>query len=345
MKDHEDLAMNKETTIIRQQGLVDKYGRTLNYLRLSVTDRCNFRCYYCMPEEGMNFAARHELLSFEELYQLSALFCKLGVRKIRITGGEPFVRAGILPFLERLSTIERLDEITITTNGTLLEKHLPALKKMGIRKINLSLDSLSRERFFQITRRDQFEEVYAGIFKMLDAGFEVKLNCVLAAHKNVQDILPFIELTKNNPLTVRFLEEMPFNGSENFDIKNWNYQDIHRYISSHYPEMISLPGEVTSTSVNYRIPGYQGAFGIIPSFSRTFCGTCNRIRLSALGELRTCLYGAPAANLRDALRLGMPEDELADVIENAVSNRARDGYDAEENNKNGVHQSMSVLGG
>jgi cyclic pyranopterin phosphate synthase len=325
--------------------LTDKYGRTLNYLRLSVTDRCNFRCYYCMPEEGVNFAARKDLLTFEEMQTLCEVFCHLGVSKIRITGGEPFVRNGIMPFLQKLSVVPGLDEITITTNGTLLQKQIPALKAMGIRKVNLSLDSLDRARFFGITRRDSFEEVYAGIFSLLENGFEVKLNCVLAANKNTQDIIPFIELTKQHSLSVRFLEEMPFNGSSHFDDGNWNYLDILNHIKAHYPQLQTLENEPNSTSINFQLPGYQGTFGIIPSFSRTFCGTCNRIRLSATGELRTCLYGAPVVNLRDVLRNGATLAGLEQVIIDAVANRYLNGYEAEAANQKSVHDSMSVLGG
>ncbi|WP_205500819.1 GTP 3',8-cyclase MoaA [Rufibacter psychrotolerans] len=323
--------------------LIDKYGRQLTYLRLSVTDRCNFRCYYCMPEEGMDFAARQELLSFEELYQLSALFCSLGVNKIRITGGEPFVRAGIIPFLRKLSQIPGLEEITITTNGTLSKKHIQALKEIGIRKINISLDSLDRERFHQITRRDSFEAVYACIFQLLESGFEVKLNCVVAEGKNIQDLVPFVELTKDYPLAVRFLEEMPFNGTETFQTPQWSYRKIYAHLNAHYPVLEQLPNAPSSTSVNYRVPGYEGTFGIIPSFSRTFCGTCNRIRLGATGELRTCLYGPPATNLRDLLRLGFSQEQIEQEILDAVSQREKDGFAAEASHA--WHASMSLLGG
>lgn len=330
---------------MKQSLLVDQYGRRLNYLRLSVTDRCNFRCYYCMPEEGINFASRTELLSFEELYRLSSLFVSLGVDKIRITGGEPFVRNGIMPFLDKLHRLDGLHEITVTTNGTLTGQHRAELKRMGIRKINISLDSLDAARFYQITRRDSFDTVYHSIFQMLNEGFEIKLNCVVAENKNIEDIIPFIELTRQFPLSVRFLEEMPFNGSDKTHTAGWNYQQIYAYISSHYSDMISLPSEPTSTSVNYRIAGYQGVFGIIPSFSRTFCGTCNRIRLSATGELRTCLYGAPAVNLRDVLRTGATGEELEQTILYAVANRKKDGFEAEAESLQSIHTSMSVLGG
>ncbi|ALJ00527.1 GTP 3',8-cyclase MoaA [Rufibacter tibetensis] len=325
--------------------LIDKYGRQLSYLRLSVTDRCNFRCYYCMPEEGMNFAARQELLSFEELYQLSALFCSMGVNKIRITGGEPFVRAGIIPFLRKLSQIPGLEEITVTSNGTLNQKQIKALQEIGIRKINISLDSLDRERFFKITRRDSFDSVFASIFSLMESGFDIKLNCVVAENKNIQDIVPFVELTKDRPIAVRFLEEMPFNGSSTFGTPQWSHREIYQHITNHYPTLEKLQSEASSTSVNYKVPGYAGSFGIIPSFSRTFCGTCNRIRLGATGELRTCLYGPPATNLRDVIRSGNTTEQVAQEILEAVSRREKDGFAAEASHGTAIHESMSVLGG
>ncbi|WP_345953676.1 GTP 3',8-cyclase MoaA [Mucilaginibacter sp. PAMB04168] len=331
---------------MKQSLLIDKYGRQLNYLRLSVTDRCNFRCYYCMPEEGINFAPRKELMTFDEMLLLSTTFCNLGISKIRITGGEPFVRNGIMPFLKKLSVVKGLNEITVTSNGTLSAKYQAELLQMGIRKINISLDSLSRERFEHITRRDTFDSVYAGIFKLLDNGFEVKLNCVVAENKNIQDIVPFIELTKNHSLSVRFLEEMPFNGSDGSQVQSdWDYKRIYGHIEQYYPEINRLISDANSTSVNYKISGYKGSFGIIPSFSRTFCGTCNRIRLSATGELRTCLYGPPVINLRDLLRKGASIDDLEQAILHAVSQRERDGYAAEVASKGAIHTSMSVLGG
>ncbi|WP_158829497.1 GTP 3',8-cyclase MoaA [Mucilaginibacter lacusdianchii] len=331
---------------MKESLLIDKYGRELNYLRLSVTDRCNFRCYYCMPEEGIDFASRKDLMTFDEMLQLSTIFCNLGISKIRITGGEPFVRNGIMPFLSKLSNVEGLQEITVTSNGTLSNKYRAELLDMGIRKINISLDSLDRHRFHHITRRDSFNEVYAGIFQLLDAGFDVKLNCVVANNKNIQDIIPFIELTKNYSLSVRFLEEMPFNGSDGSQVlSDWDYKKIYEYIGQHYTDINRLISDANSTSVNYKISGYKGSFGIIPSFSRTFCGTCNRIRLSATGELRTCLYGPPVANLRNLLRKGASIVDVEHEILAAVAQRERDGYAAEALSNSSVHTSMSALGG
>ncbi|WP_176628495.1 GTP 3',8-cyclase MoaA [Mucilaginibacter sp. SG538B] len=331
---------------MKQQQLIDKYGRTLDYLRLSVTDRCNFRCYYCMPEEGVNFAPRKELLTFDEMYEISSLFVGWGIRKIRITGGEPFVRTGIISFLQRLVVLNGLEEITITTNGTLSDRHRSVLKELRIRKINISLDALDAGRFFRITRRDSFHQVYQGIIELLKDGFELKLNCVVAEGKNIEDIIPFVELTKEHALAIRFLEEMPFNGVEgNKQPFSWDYKRIYEYIIARYRQVIPLLNDKNSTSINYRVDGYQGTFGIIPSFSRTFCGTCNRIRLSATGELRTCLYGPPALNLREMIRVRMPGDILEQAIRNAVNLRAGNGFEAERLSGGQAHTSMSALGG
>ncbi|MCC5938835.1 MAG: GTP 3',8-cyclase MoaA [Lunatimonas sp.] len=324
---------------------IDPYGRVLSYLRLSVTDRCNFRCYYCMPEEGVNFVDRKQLLSYEELEFLLDVFAEYGVNKVRITGGEPFVRRGLVDFLSRISQLKGLSEIAITSNGSLSFAQIDALADMGIRSINISLDSLDKKRFFEITRRDKFDEVYASIMYMIGKGFEVKLNAVIADGKNTQDILPFIELTKHHPVSVRFLEEMPFNGTGTFEVPTWNHVVIKGHILNHYPTMQRLTSEKSSTSVNYQIPGYQGTFGIIASYSRTFCGTCNRLRLSATGELRTCLYGAPALNLRDLLRSGASRDEVVRELILAVAKKEKDGFEAEAIQAQTPKKSMSFLGG
>ncbi|GAB3004397.1 GTP 3',8-cyclase MoaA [Cyclobacterium sediminis] len=328
-----------------EQKLIDKYGRALDYLRLSVTDRCNFRCYYCMPEEGMNFVQRNDLLSYEELDYLTGLFVDLGVKKIRITGGEPFVRKGILGFIELLSKNQGLKEITLTSNGSISKAQINQLAKFGVKKVNISLDSLDPKRFFEITRRDKFQEVMNCILTLLSQDFNVKLNCVIDGKKNIEDIVPFINLTKDHALSVRFLEEMPFNGTGKFDIPEWNYKALYTYIEAHFPGIRKINDESNSTSVNYQVPGFKGSFGIIPAFSRTFCGTCNRIRLSATGELRTCLYGPPVTNLRDILRSGCEEDLIKTAILEAVANKAKDGFEAENQVSDQAKNSMSFLGG
>lgn len=329
-----------------QSTLTDKWGRELNYLRLSVTDRCNLRCYYCMPEEGVLFSPKKEMLTWEEMHLLSSLFVKMGVSKIRITGGEPFARKGVLSFLQNLRELDGLNELTITTNATLIEPYIDELERLNITHLNVSLDSLNAQRFYQITRRDCFTKVHRTLYQLLEKGFHIKLNCVVLVTKNVNDIIPFVELTKHHNLSVRFLEEMPFNGSSRFDNHNWNYQNIYQHISAHYDDNITaLINSQNSTSLNYKVHNYAGTFGIIPAFSRTFCGTCNRVRLSATGELRTCLYATPAANLRDALRDGANENELREMIIQAIANRAENGFEAEKKAQKQTHESMSVLGG
>lgn len=325
--------------------LIDKFGRQLDYLRLSVTDRCNFRCYYCMPEEGVDFADRDDILTFHEMERLIQLFVSVGVNKVRITGGEPFVRKGIMGFLDHISQIEGLAQITVTSNGTLSSNQISELKRLGIFKINISLDALDRQRFFEMTRRDEFENVYHSVIKLMEEGFQIKLNCVVAEGKNIQDIIPFVDLTKSYPLAVRFLEQMPFNGKSFFSASEWDHKKIFGHISEHYPQIQKLEDEKNGTSVNYKIPGYQGSFGIIPSFSRTFCGTCNRIRLSATGELRTCLYGPPAANLRDLIRDGASIADVENEILDAVAKRKKDGFEAEKSTQKAPKKAMTFLGG
>ena len=244
-----------------------------------------------------------------------------------------------------LSKNQGLKEITLTSNGSISKAQINQLAKFGVKKINISLDSLDPKRFFEITRRDKFEDVMNCILTLLSQDFNVKLNCVIDGKKNIEDIVPFINLTKDHALSVRFLEEMPFNGTDKFDIPEWNYKALYSYIEAHFPDIQKINDESNSTSVNYQIPGYKGSFGIIPAFSRTFCGTCNRIRLSATGELRTCLYGPPVTNLRDILRSGCGEEQLKTAILEAVANKAKDGFEAENQVSDQAKNSMSFLGG
>ncbi|EON78159.1 Molybdenum cofactor biosynthesis protein MoaA [Lunatimonas lonarensis] len=298
-----------------------------------------------MPEEGVAFVARKQLLTYEELTYLLEIFTAYGVDKVRITGGEPFVRRDLMGFLTTISRLDGLREITLTTNGSLSSEQIDSLITLGIRNVNISLDSLDKQRFFQITRRDKFDEVVAAVMYMVKKGMHVKLNAVIAEGKNTEDILPFIELTKEHPVSVRFLEEMPFNGSETFEIPKWNHVVIKQHIVDHYPNLIKVDDGKNSTSVNYQVPGYRGTFGIIASYSRTFCGTCNRLRLSATGELRTCLYGKPAINLRDLIRSGANRDEVVSELLRAVANKEKDGFEAEGILASAPKKSMSFLGG
>lgn len=320
--------------------LFDNHGRRMNYLRLSVTDNCNLRCQYCMPSELMHFARTSELMTWEEMLTLTQAFVGLGVDKIRITGGEPFARKGLMCFLEKLARLPGLKNTSLTTNATLIGPYLQVLKDLGITHVNVSLDSLDQQRFYQITRRNYLPTVLYNTYRMLDMGFEVKINCVVM-DKNIQDIVPMIHFANEHNLTVRFLEEMPFNGRETAkSALELDYIKILAHIKAHFPEIERLPTPINATATNYKVVGKKGVFGIIPSFSRTFCGACNRIRVSAKGELQTCLYATESSNLRTFIN---NTDKLKAQIQKALSKRHSTGFDAE--NHSVLKKSMSVIGG
>ena len=215
--------------------LIDNHGRLINYLRLAVTDRCNLRCFYCMPENGINYIKKNDLLSFEEMFRLIRVFGDLGVSKIRITGGEPFVRNGIMSFLREISELASISEISITTNGTFTLDKISALEKMGIKSVNLSLDSLDSQRFFEITRRDLFDQVMMTYRKLVNSKIKVKTNMVVMDGRNIEDIYPMLELTKYDDVSVRFIEEMPFNGTEGQgNATIWPAEKIMKYIEKKY---------------------------------------------------------------------------------------------------------------
>lgn len=328
--------------------LLDNHGRKINYLRLAVTDRCNLRCFYCMPEEGLNWLSRKELMTYEEMLQICSLLVKMGVDKIRITGGEPFVRKDIMQFLTSVSNLHGLNELTLTTNGVLTAPYVQELKRIGIKSVNLSLDTLDANRFFSITGRDEFSNVMTTLDALLKHDIEVKINAVVMDGKNNQDIIPLVELTKELPVSVRFIEEMPFNGDGHvYSGLKWDYVRILQEIKDHYPDIKKMPDPLYSTSYNYQIPGHLGSVGIIAAYSRTFCGTCNRIRITPEGELKTCLYDGGILNIKNQLREGVNEGDLTKILLNTFNNRAKDGWEAERlrTERFGLHQSMATIGG
>jgi len=300
-----------------------------------------------MPENGIKYMNRKDLLSFEEMTRLIRVFGDLGVSKIRITGGEPFVRKGIMSFLKGVSELATIKDINITTNGTFTEEQIPALEKMGIKSVNLSLDSLDSQRFFDITRRDLFDQVMTTYRKLVDSKIRVKTNMVVMDGRNIEDIYPMLELTKHDDVSVRFIEEMPFNGTEGQgNATIWPAKKIMTYIEEKYTheKMVDPPA---STSLNYKISGYVGSFGIIPAYTRTFCGSCNRIRLTPQGTLRTCLYGEGQVNFRDFIRGGVTDETLGDHLIKVIGKRAKDGFEAEKSRSATLpaSESMATIGG
>ena len=328
--------------------LFDNHGRPINYLRLAVTDRCNLRCFYCMPEEGIEYIDRKELLTYEEMLRMVSLLVPLGISKLRLTGGEPFLRKDFMPFLRAISSISGLQQINLTTNGTLTEQHVPELKTLGISSVNLSIDTLDRQRFHDITRRDSLPQVWQTFESLLAHGIHTKLNAVVMDGRNIDDILPMVALTEKYPVSVRFIEEMPFNGGEaHYTQLPWNHVRIIEHIRQAYPSLGKLADPPHSTSYNYQIPGFQGSIGVIAAYSRTFCGTCNRIRVTPQGLLKTCLYDQGVFNVRDLFRAGATDAQVADTFLDALQNRAKDGWEAAGKHTPGpeARESMATIGG
>ena len=325
--------------------LYDNHNRPINYMRLAVTDRCNLRCFYCMPESGIKYVNRKDLLTFEEMKRLVEVFSKLGISKLRITGGEPFVRKGMMELLEEISSNPHLTEINITTNGTFTKDYVDRMVAAGISSVNLSLDSLNKERFREITRRDLFDKVMSTYHALMDSPLKVKINMVVMEGRNIEDIIPMVELTRNEDVSVRFIEEMPFNGTEGQgNATFWPSHKTEEYITRHYGEITKLEDAPNSTSSNFRIPGFAGSFGTIAAYTRTFCGSCNRIRITPQGTLRTCLYGKGVMNFRDMMREGFSDDELGNALKKALGQRARDCFEAEKQRRP-LGESMATIGG
>ncbi|WP_338877162.1 GTP 3',8-cyclase MoaA [Spirosoma sp. SC4-14] len=325
--------------------IYDNHNRPISYLRLAVTDRCNLRCFYCMPEEGIKYLPKHHLLTYEEMERIVAVLARLGIQKVRITGGEPFVRAGLMDFLHRLSRIDGVNELTLTTNGVLTAPHVADLAALGVQSVNLSLDTLDRDRFRQITRRDELPAVLKTLDALLQAGIQTKINAVVMDGQNTQDLIPLSELTRTMPVDVRFIEEMPFNGEGNhYPVLHWTHRRIIDEIRATYPDLKKLPDPPYSTSNNYQIPGHQGTIGVIAAFSRTFCGTCNRIRLTAQGTLKTCLYDNGILDIRALIRSGASDEDLTKAFLTAFAHRPANGFEAEQS-RDAVTESMSTIGG
>lgn len=321
--------------------LTDKFGRQINYLRLSVTDRCNLRCVYCMPAVGVKFSNKQELLTYEEMLYLIDILGEMGVDKIRLTGGEPFMRKDFIHFLEQVSKRDFLKSIGITSNLTLIQPYITRLKDMAISKINVSLDAMDAVSFKSITRRDDFDTVYQNLMNLIEEGFDLKINCVVMKGRNESQILPLMQLAKEHNISVRFLEEMPFNGS-GMQNETITYQQIIGFISQHFTIEKQLDPK-HSTSQNYRIKGFKGSIGIIPSFSRTFCGDCNRLRVSATGQVRNCLYNKDQLQLREVLRSNAYKNVIKEQIRSVVNQKPKDGFAAADQNNH--YESMLKLGG
>ncbi|MCF7804773.1 MAG: GTP 3',8-cyclase MoaA [Candidatus Marinimicrobia bacterium] len=324
--------------------LRDNFGRRMDYLRLAVTDRCNLRCQYCMPAQGMEFAHRSEVLSWDEMERLCRIFVDSGVRKIRITGGEPFARQGLTGFLARLQGFRNQPDTGITTNGTLLTHHLEQLQSIDVTSLNVSLDSLLPETFAKITRRTDFEQTLGAIHEAYDRGFRLKINMVVLPGVNDHEIPDFVRLTTDKDITVRFIEPMPFNGEDISALEPMTGDEILDKILQEFP-LRNLGENSSKVASLYQVPDYAGKIGIIYGYSRSFCDSCSRIRVSATGQLRTCLYGSNVLDLRNMLRVGSSDIQIREAIREALQNRYKSGVEAEAANTLNQYESMSTIGG
>jgi len=310
---------------MKNDKLIDNNHRVINYLRLSVTDRCNLRCIYCMPESGIDFIPHREVLTYEEILHLVSLCSHHGIRKVRLTGGEPLVRKGFIHFLKRLCQIEVLEEITLTTNGVLLKALAAKLRDCGICRINVSLDTLRAERFHQITGRDYFDQVRKGIEEAERLRFNpIKINVVAMKGVNDDEILDFARLTLEKPYHVRFIEFMPI-GERN----TWN---ADRFISTEeILRTVQTLGKLHPIGHNpldgpaerYALEGARGEVGLIGALSNHFCENCNRLRLTADGHLRGCLFSDQETDIKTPLREGSGDNYLLDLIRHTIEEKPK----------------------
>ncbi len=306
--------------------MTDNYHRVINYLRLSVTDRCNLRCIYCMPNRAFDFMPHKEILTYEEMLHIVRLCVQRGIRKVRLTGGEPLVRKGIIGFLRRLYCIKGLKEITLTTNGVLLKKFAADIRECGISRVNVSLDSLRPERFSYITGRDYFGQVWEGLEEAERVGFSpIKINVVVMKGINDDEILDFVDFVSKRSCCVRFIEFMPI-GRQN----GWNPEkfvstdEIYRLIQTRWNLIPIKSGPYDGPAQRFRIEGRQGEIGLIGALSNCFCRKCNRLRMTSEGHLRGCLFSDQEIDLKTPLRHGKGNDYILQLIESAIKNKPKD---------------------
>jgi cyclic pyranopterin phosphate synthase len=323
--------------------LKDPFGRVLDYLRIAITDRCNLRCQYCMPAEGVQLKPRSEILSFNEILDLASIFVELGVQKVRITGGEPMIRKGVLTFMQALRKQPGLKSIHLTSNGFWSPEQIQQIASLPVESVNVSLDTLDPGRFQEITRRDAFHTVWDVIQRIETSSISLKINSVIQKGLNEDELIPLAELARTHDLDIRFIEQMPFNG----ELKQNEFisgDEMKASLESYYPQMEEIISSDT-TSRMFRIPGFVGKVGIISGYSRSFCGSCSRLRLTPEGQLKTCLYDNGVLDLKNMLRSGASREQIRQAILAVVEKRKVDGFAAEADADLRVKASMATIGG
>lgn len=328
--------------------LQDTFGRKHDYLRISITEHCNLRCTYCMPEDGISLTPKSHLMTADEIVSIAQTFVNLGVTKIRLTGGEPLVRKDAKDVMLRLGKMGV--NLSITTNGILVSNFIETFKEAGIKTVNISIDSLVKEKFNKITRRDYFDAVQENIDLLLEEKFNVKLNVVLIKSFNDNEILDFISVTKNKNIQVRFIEFMPFSGNQWDKSKLVSYAEIMETVQSKYTisEIVRLEDALNDTAKNFKINSHLGSFATISSVTNPFCNTCNRIRLTADGKLKNCLFSNSETSILETFRAG--ESIIPLIEQNLISKKAvRSGMDDDLKFQNpelfSQNRSMIAIGG
>ena len=305
---------------MEREPLRDGHGRLIGDLRVSVTDRCNFRCQYCMPAEGLPWLERAEILTFEEIARVVSLFADMGVHDVRLTGGEPLVRKQFPQLAQMLAQIDAVHDLSVTTNGFLLERDAEALVRAGINRFNVSVDSLQRDRFFELTRRDALPQVLRGLehLAMFPEAHPIKINAVAIRGFTEEEVIPFAELARRTPYEIRFIEFMPLDADHAWtEDQVLTGAEIRDSINAFYP-LEDTPREAHATARVYNFADGRGKVGFINPVSEPFCGDCNRVRLTADGRLRTCLFSLNETDLRGPIRDGVDNRELEQIIRDAV---------------------------
>ena len=326
--------------------LVDGHGRAIEDLRVSVTDRCNFRCQYCMPADGLPWLRREEILTYEEIERVVRLLVEMGVRDVRLTGGEPLVRRDFPVLVGMLASIEGLRDLSLTTNGYLLERDADALVAAGLQRINVSIDSLQRDRFFRITRRDALPQVLRGLDAIArhQQVRPVKVNAVAIRGFTEDEVIPFCEFARSTDFQVRFIEFMPLDADRAWEMDAvLTGAELRALIDAVYP-CEELPREPSATARVFRFSDGRGEIGFIDPVSDPFCSDCNRIRLTAEGKLRTCLFSLHETDLREPLRAGAGDDELERIVREAVWRKELKHHVGEAGFRQPA-RSMSAIGG
>ncbi|HET8910027.1 MAG TPA: GTP 3',8-cyclase MoaA [Ktedonobacteraceae bacterium] len=328
--------------------LVDSYGRRIKSMRISITDKCNFRCTYCMPADGLPWLKKAEILSYEEILRLSRVAVEIGIEQIRLTGGEPLVRRDVPELVRQLHKIEGLRSLSLTTNGVLLKQQAGALAEAGLSRINVSLDSLLREKFARLTRRDQFDRVMEGLEELekYPSIHPIKVNAVAMRDFSEEEVLDFVRLARRKAYVIRWIEFMPLDADQ-----IWRKEDIltgaelKAIIEAEYGPLVQIKtGDPSETARRYTFSDGIGEVGFINPVSEPFCASCDRIRLTADGQLRTCLFATEETDLRQILRSGASDEELANTLRQAVWKKELKHYIGDKRFKRS-NRSMSMIGG